>query len=127
MPVLPSGRRVEFSLDRFLAMLDGLDPDEVRTLTETMEHPDDLLPVVDIVYFDAEHGTPYFAGHVAADWERHAASWSAEDRMAMRFHLKSDISQEARGEAIATLKSLTGASTRRPTASAMPPAALQAA
>lgn len=104
MPVLPSGRRIEFSLDRFLAMLDQLHPEDVAELASALHEPDDLLPVVDVVDFEGADEQPRFAGYVAADWEQHAQDWSVMDQMALRSHLSSELSQGARAEAITALK-----------------------
>jgi hypothetical protein len=115
MPVLPSGRRIEFSLDRFLAMLDRIEPEVVYQIVEALEQPEDLLPVTDVVGFDPSGTIPVFAGYVASDWERHAQDWSVEDCMALSFHLRSEISVGARAEAIATLKELVGRRDQPPT------------
>ena len=113
MPVLPSGRRIEFSLDRFLAMLDRLEPEVVFQIVGALDQPEDLLPVTDIVTFDPSGTVPTFAGYVVADWERHAQDWTVEDCMALSFHLRSELSVGARAEAIATLKQLVGSNDQK--------------
>ena len=113
MPVLPSGRRIEFSLDRFVAMLDQLEPDAVVQIVGALDQPEDLLPVTDVVTFDESGTEPTFAGYVASDWERHAQDWSVEDCMALSFHLRSEVSVGARAEAISALKDIVGESIPR--------------
>lgn len=127
MPVLPSGRRIEFSLDRFLAMLDRLDERTAVGLADALEQPDDLLPVVDVVHFDADGNNPYFAGYVAADWEQHARDWTIADRQALRQHLAGEVSQSARAEAIVTLHRLLARPQPTVAAPAVPATAHRAA
>jgi len=106
MPVLPSGRRIEFSLDRFHALLGRMDGDQARRIAETLHHPDDLLPVLDAVHFALEDGRPYFADYVAADWMPCAADWSHADRQALQAWLASDAARFHRAEAIGYVKTL---------------------
>lgn len=106
MPVLPSGRRIEFSLDRFHALLRLMDTRQARKIAENMSHPDDLLFVLDAVHFGVEDGTPFFAGYVASDWKTCAADWSAADRQALEAWLTSAEARTARREAMHYVKSL---------------------
>lgn len=41
MPILPSERRVEFSLD-FHSLLRQMNPEEAQAVTASLEEPDDL-------------------------------------------------------------------------------------
>ncbi len=106
MPVLPSGRRIEFSLDRFHALLGQIELDRALVVAEALQEPDDLLFVMDAVHFDLLDGSPYFANYVAADWELQASDWSAEDRDALRVWFGSDSARFHRTEAITSLKTL---------------------
>lgn len=106
MPVLPSGRRVEFSLDRFHAMLKRIGNHRARKIADTLHGPDDLLFVLDAVHFSQEDGTPYFADYVASDWLPYAADWSNADREALRDWLASDAARRSRAEAIGYIKAL---------------------
>lgn len=49
MPTLPSGRRVEFSLDRFHAFSCRLPASRARALAASLVEADDLLWVMDAV------------------------------------------------------------------------------
>jgi len=85
MPRLPSGRRIEFSLDRFHALLARLPLAQAIAITAALRDADDLLPVLDAVHFTRhEGGTPYYADYVAADWELHATEWTLEDQDGLR-------------------------------------------
>lgn len=106
MPFLPSGRRIEFSLDRFHALLRGMGGAEARLIARTLRDPDDLLPVLDAVHFSLEDGSPYFADYVAADWAACAADWSHADRQALRAWLASDAARANRAEAISYIRTL---------------------
>jgi len=106
MPVLPSGRRIEFSLDRFHALLGRMDRHQARNIAETLCNPDDLLFVLDAVHFSLGNGAPYFADYVAADWAPYAAEWSAADRRALQAWLASDAARFYRAEAIGYIKAL---------------------
>lgn len=106
MPILPSGRRIEFSLDRFHAMLRHMDSQQTREIAENMEHPDDLLLVLDAVHFSLQDGTPYFADYVAADWTVYAADWTASDRQALDFWLFSAEARAHRAEAMLYIRTL---------------------
>jgi hypothetical protein len=106
MPILPSGRRVELSLDRFHALLSRMDRRQARALAENMDDPDDLLFVLDAVHFSLEDGTPFFADYVASDWMAYAADWSATDRQALQTWLTSAEARFSRAEAISYIKTL---------------------
>jgi len=106
MPVLPSGRRIEFSLDRFHALLGQMDLEQAFIIADALHDPDDLLLVLDAVHFSLEGGKPYFAGYVAADWETRAADWNTEDRNALRTWFASDSACSHRAEAIESIKAL---------------------
>lgn len=93
MPAMPSGRRIEFSLDRFHAMLEMLPESQVAVLGESLREPDDLLWVLDLVTFDAV-GRPHFAECVAADWPQVAADWSCADRDAFAAYMRSTAAHE---------------------------------
>ncbi|MGE5468631.1 MAG: hypothetical protein ACM3Y9_14510 [Ignavibacteria bacterium] len=106
MPVLPSGRRIEFSLDRFHALLRLMEPEQVRRIVDDMAHPDDLLFVLDAVHFGIDDGMPFFAGYVASDWKSGAAEWSGADREALAEWLTSPQARAAREKAMRYIKSL---------------------
>jgi hypothetical protein len=106
MPVLPSGRRVEFSLDRFHALLRLMDAGKARQVAENMRDPDDLLFVLDAVHFSLEDGSPYFAGYVASDWKICTSDWKTADREALQAWLASPDARAARAEAIRYIQSL---------------------
>lgn len=108
MPTLPSGRRVEFSLDRFHALLERLGRQQARRLVGTLNDADDLLFVLDAVHFGAEDGAAYFAGYVAADWLVYAADWHSADRLALQAWFASPAAREARADAVEYLRSLYG-------------------
>lgn len=106
MPVLPSGRRIEFSLDRFHALLGQMELDRAFIIADALRDPDDLFLVLDAVHFSVESGKPYFADYVAAAWESHAADWSLADREALRAWFASDSARFYRAEAIDSIKAL---------------------
>ena len=106
MPVLPSGRRVEFSLDRFHALLGSMGSSEARRIAETLRDPDDLLAVLDAVHFSREDGSAYFADYVAADWMPCAQDWDWADQQALRAWLASDAARFHRAEAIRYIRTL---------------------
>ena len=106
MPVLPSGRRIEFSLDRFHALLGRTDSDQAQRIAETLQHPDDLLRVLDAVHFAVDDGRPYFADYVAADWASRAGDWSQADRQVLQDWLASAAARLTRAEAICYIKTL---------------------
>lgn len=103
MPVLPSGRRVEFSLDRFYALLGQMELPNALSTADALRNPDDLLMVLDAVHFSIEDGTPFFANYVASDWESYAAEWSNEDRTALQAWFLSPSARYWRAEAIETI------------------------
>lgn len=106
MPTLPSGRRVEFSLDRFHALLRQMDHDKACALAATLQEPDDLLYVLDAVHFGLADGQPYFADYVAADWRVAAADWPTADREALQAWLASEEARYRRSEAIRYIHAL---------------------
>lgn len=106
MPILPSGRRVEFSLDRLHAILGRIGRRRAREIAENLNDPDDLLLVLDAVHFRADDGAPYFAGYVAADWRTYAADWSHADRQALRAWFGSAAAVGGRAEAIDYIRAL---------------------
>lgn len=106
MPILPSGRRIEFSLDRFHALLDRMDRDLARMIAENLSDPDDLLFVLDAVHFSLKEGMPYFAGYVAADWKTYAADWNTADRQVLQAWLASPEARDARSEVIDYIRGL---------------------
>jgi hypothetical protein len=107
MPQLPSGRRVEFSLDRFHAMLEQMEPTAARSLIESIQDANDLLWVLDLVCFDGL-GRPHFAECVAADWQDLAREWSEDDRAAFDDYLSSEAATGYRAEAIEGTRVLLG-------------------
>jgi hypothetical protein len=106
IPVQPSGRRVEFSLDRFHPLLGQMQLDQALVIADALQDPDDLLAVLDAVHFDIESGKPYFAGYVATDWEIRTADWNTADRNALRAWFESDSARFYRAEAIESIKGL---------------------
>ena len=106
MPTLPSGRRIEFSLDRFHGLLQRVGRREARALAAHLDGPDDLLFVLDAVHFSIADGSPYFAGYVAADWQARAADWGTADREALAAWLVSAPARAGRAEAIDYIKAL---------------------
>lgn len=106
MPILPSGRRVEFSLDRFHALLRLMDEPQRRAIVSTINDPDDLLFVLDAVHFGVSDGMPFFAGYVACDWTTYAADWNTADRHALQAWLLSPEARAGRAEAMRYIKAL---------------------
>jgi hypothetical protein len=104
MPVLPSGRRIEFSLDRFYVHLGQMPLPQALSTANALRTPDDLLWVLDAVHFSLEDGSPFFANYVAADWESYAAEWTHEDREALRTWFFSESARYWRAEAIETIQ-----------------------
>jgi hypothetical protein len=49
MPMLPSGRRVELSQDRFMAHLGQLDIEAAARIYHALQEPDDLLFLLDVM------------------------------------------------------------------------------
>jgi hypothetical protein len=115
MPQLPSGRRVEFSLDRFHAMLEQIEPDAAHNLIESIQDANDLLWVLDLVCFDGL-GRPHFAECVAADWQDLAREWSEDDRISFGEYLTSEAATGYRVEAIEGTRVLLGARLMAPQA-----------
>lgn len=110
MPTLPSGRRIEFSLDRLHGLLRRLGRGEARLIAAQLNDPDDLLFVLDAVHFGIADGKPYFAGYMASDWKTGAADWPTADREAMAQWLSSGTARSARAEAIDYIKCSVGMS-----------------
>lgn len=108
MPTLPSGRRIEFSLDRFHGLLQRTGRREARLIAAQLNDPDDLLFVLDAVHFGVADDKPYFAGYMAADWKTCAADWKTADREAMAQWLTSEPARSARAEAIDYIKGSLG-------------------
>ena len=106
MPTLPSGRRIEFSLDRFHSLLGRMDSRQTREIAENMRHPDDLLYVMDAVHFSRDDGSPFFADYLAADWKSYASDWSLADRQALEAWFSSSEARRTRSEAIGYITSL---------------------
>ncbi len=104
MPVLPSGRRVEFSLDRFHALLGTLGKSEAANLVSVLCDPDDLLYILDAVHFSQSDQTPFFADYLAADWRAFAAEWSTADRESLQRWMVSPDARAYRAEAIRYLR-----------------------
>lgn len=107
MPTLPSGRRIEFSLDRFHSLLGRMHSRQAREIAENMVDPDDLLFVMDAVHFSAKDGSPYFADYLACDWMDYAGDWSMADRQALAAWFSSAEARQTRAEAIRYISSLT--------------------
>lgn len=108
MPVLPSGRRVELSTDRFMTYFASVDLANATQIYHSLQEPDDLLLIADVVYFSANGQSPYFANFIAADWETNTRSWNIMDHNAFRDWLFSTESREKRRKAIAALKEEMG-------------------
>ncbi|MDP2795729.1 MAG: hypothetical protein Q8O25_16865 [Sulfurisoma sp.] len=71
---------LDFTLDRFHALLARMPPPLARVVADSLGDPDDLLFVLDAVHFGREDGALYFADYVAADWTTRASDWSMADR-----------------------------------------------
>lgn len=106
MPLLPSGRRIDFSLDRFHALLRRLEPAEARAVAATLDDPDDLLFVMDTVYFGREDGKAFFAGCMASDWASYAADWGTADRQALLAWFASREARARRADAVDYIRML---------------------
>ena len=106
MPTLPSGRRIEFSLDRFHTLLERMEHRQACAIARNLNDPNDLLFVLDAVHFSLKDESPYFAGYVAADWMTCAADWSTADRQTLQAWFDSPEAREARAEAIDYIKGL---------------------
>jgi hypothetical protein len=106
---------VEFSLDRFHALLQIIGRRKAMKLTENLQHPDDLLFVLDAVHFSLNDGRPYFADYAAANWLPYAAEWPNGDREALKAWLASDSARLARTEAIDYIKALVLDDADKPT------------
>ncbi len=106
MPMLPSGRRVEYSLDRFHAMLSRMTLPEAKKTIAGLRDPNDLLYVMDVVFFDSINGQPFFANRVASDFESYAIAWDHEDQEALAAWIESDSATYYRAEAIANIQGM---------------------
>ena len=106
MPTLPSGRRIEFSLDRFHTLLERMGRHRACAIARNLNDPDDLLFVLDAVHFSLKDGAPYFAGYVATDWMTYAADWNTSDRQALQAWFASPEARGTRAEAIDYIKGL---------------------
>lgn len=99
MPVLSSGRRIEYSLDRFHALLARMPLAEAERTVAALKEPNDLLYVLDVVEFD-QNGEPYFANVMAHQFELYAMSWPTEDQDALVTWIESETATYYRGVAI---------------------------
>lgn len=106
MPILPSGRRIEFSLDRFQAMLGQMKLGEARKIVAALSDPDDLLYVMDVVQEDPATGQLSFCDKLASDFESYALGWAEADQEALARWIESDSARYYRGEAISDLRNL---------------------
>jgi len=104
MPVLPSGRRVDFSLDRFHALLGQMDPAEAQRTVAALHSPDDLLFVMDVVQYHADSGKPFFSGHIAAEFATYVLEWSLADQDALADWIESPAARFGRAEAIDSIR-----------------------
>ncbi len=102
MPTLPSKRRVEFSIDRFQAMLARMPVAEAKKTIAALREPDDLLFVMDVVEFTPS-GQPYLTNRIAANFDTYAIYWSHEDQDALADWIESESATYYRAEAIAGL------------------------
>lgn len=102
MPMLPSGRRVEFSLDRFHALLARMPLAEAKKTVSALREPNDLLFVMDVVEFTPS-GEPYFSNRIAANFETYAIYWTLDDQDALAAWIESDSATYYRTEAIANI------------------------
>ncbi len=102
MPVLPSGRRVEFSLDRFHALLSRMPLAEAKKTVSALKEPNDLLFVMDVVEFTPS-GEPYFSNRIAANFETYAIYWTFDDQDALVAWIESESATYYRVEAIANI------------------------
>lgn len=113
MPVLPSGRRVDFSLDRFHALLRQMEPTKAQKIVASLVEPNDLLFVLDVVQYQADTGKPFFSGHIAADFESYAIEWSHADQDALAAWIESPTATYYRAEAIDEIRGIVAEITHR--------------
>ncbi len=106
MPVLPSGRRIEFSLDRFHALLGRMELAEAQKTVAALHGPDDLLYVMDVVQYHADSGKPFFSGQIAADFESYVSDWNFADQDALAEWIESSSARFYRAEAIDSIRDL---------------------
>ena len=102
---LPSGRCVALSSDRMLAYIRQFNVESASRLYGALQEPDDLLHILDVVYFEqAGNGTPYFAGYLASQWEAYAQDWPSHDKAIFRDWLHSGNCQSALEELLCSIK-----------------------
>ena len=106
MPVLPSGRRVDFSLDRFQAMLGRMPVAEAEHTIANLNSPDDLLFVTDVVLYRDDSGEAFFSGLLAADFAAYAGEWSFQDQDFLADWLESSSARYHRAEAIDSIRDM---------------------
>jgi hypothetical protein len=106
MPMLPSGRRVELSQDRFMAHLGQLDIEAAARIYHALQEPDDLLFLLDVICYSEGDCNPYLAGFVASDWEANAQDWPKDDRKSFSAWLFSDSVRQTRSDAISNIKQI---------------------
>jgi hypothetical protein len=106
MPVLPSGRRIDFSVDRFHALLAQKSLAEAQQIASSLQDANDLLYVMDVVQFHPNTGKPYFSGHLAANFESYADDWSTDDQDALAAWIESETARYYRLEAIDAIRGM---------------------
>jgi hypothetical protein len=84
MPQLVSGRHVGLNVDRVLALARDGDFNHALALASTIRTPEDLLQVMDLVYFAAWRGQPdtsepYLTGLTVRDISTDKCDWSPEE------------------------------------------------
>ena len=106
MPILPSGRRIDYSLDRFHAWLARMTLPQAQKTIANLTEPDDLLHVLDVVFHDPFTGKPFYANRVAADFSSYAACWSQSDQDALAVWIRSEAATCHRAAAIAGIHAM---------------------
>lgn len=102
---LPSGRCVALSSDRIRAYIRQFNVESASRLYGALQEPDDLLHILDVVYFEqAGNGPPYFAGYLASQWEAYAQDWPSRDKAIFRDWLHSGLCQLARQDLLDSIK-----------------------
>jgi hypothetical protein len=104
MPTMPSGRRVELSPDRFIALLPNLDVEAASAIFHALQEPNDILSLLDVIFFSTDDETPYFANYLASDWESNVDTWSEHDRTYFRNWLQTEQTQKMLRETLESLK-----------------------
>lgn len=107
MPTLPSGRRIEFSIDRVNAMVEMLPIGDAEEIVDALKCPDDLLWLLDLVGFSDQK--PYWTNCLACDWRELATDWTDEDQESFADYLYSTEARNARMVAIQSLSRRIGA------------------